>query len=162
MLASHLIKRGCRNLLMVQPDAIWASMEERVRGISAACRKADTKLSMIRCGTTHLEEAHQTLSTYLENSPIPDGILACHDQMGIAVLRFLKIRSVSVPGRVRVTGFNGFELWKYSDPLLTTVRTPANELGRAAGQQLIHRLTQGSFSSSQIVMPIEFVQGAST
>lgn len=162
LLATHLISRGCRNLLLVQPDSIWASMEERVRGISAACRKAGVSHSLIRCGTIHLEEAHDALSAYLAKSPLPDGILACHDQMGIAVLRFLKSRSVDVPRRVRVTGFNGFELWKYSDPLLTTVRAPAEELGRTAGEQLIRRLTKGSFSSPRIALPVEFVKGAST
>jgi DNA-binding LacI/PurR family transcriptional regulator len=162
LLANHLIERGCRDLLMVQPDVIWASMEERVRGISAACRKARIKHSMIRCGSAHLEAAHDALSDYLRTSPLPDGILACHDQMGISILRFLKERSVAVPKRVRVTGFNAFELWKYSDPLLTTVRAPADELGRAAGEELIARLTTGSFRSPSITLPVEFVAGTSS
>jgi LacI family transcriptional regulator len=162
LLATHLIERGCRNLLLVQPETIWASMEERVRGIVAACRKTGVRHSMIRCGTVHLEDAHQALATYFDTSPLPDGILACHDQMGISVLKFLKERSIAVPDEVRVTGFNGFELWKYSDPLLTTVRAPADELGRTAGEQLIARLTMGAFRKPSITLPVELVVGASS
>ena len=162
LLASHLIERGCRNLLMVQPESIWASMEERVRGVKAATRKAGVGCSLIRCGTSRLEEAHGSLNGYFARSPLPDGIVACHDQMGIAVLTFLKGRSIDVPGRVKVTGFNGFELWKYSDPLLTTIRVPADDLGRTAGEQLIRRLTEGAFSTSRIALPVEFVRGLST
>jgi LacI family transcriptional regulator len=102
------------------------------------------------------------LTDYVADHPLPDGILACHDQMGIAILRFLKNRSLKIPRQVRVTGFNAFENWKYSDPLLTTVRTPANDLGRTAGEQLLLRLKNGAFSKKNIVLPVEFIRGNST
>ncbi len=162
LLATHIIERGCRNLLAVQPATLWASMEERVRGMSTACKRAGVLFSLIRSETAHLEEAYVALDQYLQTNELPDGILACHDQMGIAVLRFLQMRGINVPRKVRVTGFNGFELWKYSDPLLTTIKAPADELGRKAGEELIRRLTTGSFSKSNITLPIEFIQGNST
>lgn len=161
-LAEHLLQRNCRSIVLVLPSTIWASMEERRRGVLLACRNADVRISVVRCGYMRIEEVHKALEAAFDAPDVPDAILAGNDQIGIGALRFLKQRSLSVPDQVRVTGFNAFDFWKYSDPLLTTVRTPMTELGARAGQELVSRLNGGSFSAREIVLPIELVQGQST
>ncbi|MGE0752402.1 MAG: LacI family DNA-binding transcriptional regulator [Variibacter sp.] len=162
MIAEHLIDRGCRSLLLLLPQTIWASMEARARGARAACRRRNVPVQEVRAATPKVEDAYRVLDEYLSAHELPDGILAGNDHLGIGALQFLSKEGISVPSRVRVTGFNAFEFWKYSDPLLTTVRTPAEQLGVRAGEELIQRLTTGRFSAPSIVLPVELVIGAST
>jgi LacI family transcriptional regulator len=162
LLAQHLIDRGCRNILMLLPTTIWASMEERARGCKDICNREKTTLSVLRTPSSLMEQAQERLSAYLDGNEPPDGIIAGNDQLGIAALRVLQARGLAVPAQVRVTGFNAFELWKYSNPRLTTIRTPAAALGVRAGEELVRRLTSGSFTKKDIVLPVELVIGSST
>jgi LacI family transcriptional regulator len=162
LISRHLIGRGCRRILLVLPTIIWASMEERERGITTECRKSDVQAEVIRCASARVEDVYEALNAYLQTNDVPDAIAAGNDQIAIAALKFLKQRGIPVPGRVRVTGFNAFEFWKYSDPLLTTIKAPAIAMGTRAGEELVRRLTVGSFSSRHIVLPVELVEGRST
>ena len=162
MVAEHLIDRGCRNLLLLLPATIWASMEERARGVNAVCRERKVPVATIRTKTPRVEDATEALNRYFAAHEIPHGIVAGNDHLGIGALKFLADKNLAVPSRVRVTGFNAFEFWKYSKPRLTTVRTPAEQLGIRAGEELVRRLTVGQFSASNIVLPVELIIGAST
>lgn len=162
LLAQHLVHKGCRNILLLLPTTIWASMEERAVGSREVCKRGGVTLSTLRTRSSTMEDAQEALSAYLDVNEHPDGIIAGNDQLGIATLRVLKARGLEVPRQVRVTGFNAFELWKYSEPRLTTIRTPAAALGVRAGEELVRRLTSGSFSGRDIVLPVEMLEGSST
>ncbi len=162
LLATHVLQRGCRSIMLLLPSTVWASMEERRRGVLQACRRHDIRLSLVRCGYMRVEEVQAALEAALEAHGTPDAILAGNDQIGMASLHFLRQRGLDVPGTVKVTGFNAFDFWRYGDPLLTTVRTPMTELGTRAGEELVARLEGGAFSAREIVLPVEMVVGQST
>lgn len=162
LIARHLIERGCKQLLLLFPATIWASMEERQHGVEEECRQHKIQVKMVRCASARVEDTYAALGAHTSGHDLPDAIVAGNDQIAIGTLKFLKEHSIDVPKRVRVTGFNAFELWKYSDPLLTTVRAPATDMGTRAGEELVRRLAYGSFSRRHIVLPVELVQGKST
>jgi LacI family transcriptional regulator len=70
-------------------------------------------------------------------------------------------RGVKVPDQVLVTGFNGFESVRYASPELTTIGSPAYELGRRGGTEILERVETGSFSNHDIILPVKFIAGAS-
>lgn len=162
LIAEHLIERDCRRILLILPSTVWASMEERQHGIEEECRAQDVRVDVVRCLSARVEDTHAALKAHFRSHELPDAIAAGNDQIAIATLKYLKQRGIAVPEKVRVTGFNAFEFWKYSDPLLTTVRAPATAMGTRAGEELVRRLTEGSFSAREIVLPVELVQGQST
>ena len=67
-----------------------------------------------------------------------------------------------IPEQVQITGFNAFEIWRYVDPVLTTVRSAAHALGERAAEELIARFQAGQFRQREIVLPVEFQPGNST
>jgi len=71
-------------------------------------------------------------------------------------------RGLNVPGDVQITGFNGFDYWRYVQPALTTVKSSAHLLGERAAQELLTRLQSGSFPDQRIVLPVELQLGKST
>jgi LacI family transcriptional regulator len=89
-------------------------------------------------------------------------IVAANDQMGIAAMRLLQDRGVAVPEQVMICGFNGFEFSQYSNPMLTTVRSPAYGIGARGGYEMVSRLEDGSFASEIITLPISVQPGGST
>ena len=61
-----------------------------------------------------------------------------------------------------VTGFNAFEFWRYTDPVLTTVHSPAYEMGARGGAEIVERLKNGVFGERDIVYPVGLKVGTST
>ena len=74
-------------------------------------------------------------------------------------MKLMAARGRRVPGDVAITGFNAFEFWKFTDPVLTTIRSPAYEMGARGGEEILARLASGAFGRREIVYPVEFQRG---
>ncbi len=163
MLTERLLACGCRRLAMLMPSTEWPANAERLRGVKMTAKKAGIPPpAIVHCGNANFESTQNALAAFLEEHDLPDALMATQDQIGIAAMMYLKSRSVRIPDDVNITGFNAFEFWKYSDPILTTVRSPAYELGRFAGQHIIERLKTGSFSVQEIVAGVQLLEGGTT
>jgi LacI family transcriptional regulator len=87
--------------------------------------------------------------------------MGANDQIGILAMKWLRGRGLRVPEQVAVTGYNAFEFREYSDPLLTTVRSPAYEMGARGGELLLDRLQKGAFECHEVLFPVSLLPGDS-
>jgi hypothetical protein len=71
-------------------------------------------------------------------------------------MKLLRERGLRVPDDVRVTGFNGLEFWRYAEPELTTVFSPAYAVGEAASEAMLARLRDGAFPFASAFCPSSF------
>ena len=163
LLAEHLIQRGARRIMIVRMVlSQWHSVDERVRGIRSVASKRGGQVEIVGCGGGAFSEVQAAVGEAITKGGPPDAIMAMTDQIGIATLKMLKTKGLKVPEQVMVTGFNAFESWRFSDPVLTTVRSPGYELGQVAGREMIRRLETGAFSKRAIKLPVELVVGETT
>lgn len=164
MLTRELLRRGAKRLLMLVPSTIWPAIEERVAGVKDVVRKAGmgSRLRIVPCGSADFRDTQAALAAEIAASGAPDAILAGNDQMGIAAMKLIAARGLAVPGDVAITGFNAFEFWQYTEPVLTTIRSAAYEMGALGGDELLKRLTSGAFDRREIVFPVELQRGGST
>ena len=163
LLAEHVFERGARRIMIAKMVLNqWKAVEERVRGIRTVAAKRDGQVVVVGCGGGGFDEVQAAVGEAITQGGLPDAIMAMTDQIGIAALKLLKIKGYRVPDQVMVTGFNAFEFWQYSDPVLTTVRSPGYELGQVAGRAMIGRLETGAFSKRAIKLPVELIMGETT
>ena len=149
---------------MLVPSTIWPAIEERVAGVKDVVRKAGmgSKLRIVPCGNADFRDTQAALGEEIAQGGVPDAILAGNDQMGIAAMKLIAARGLAVPGDVAITGFNAFEFWQYTEPMLTTIRSAAYEMGALGGDELLKRLTAGQFERREIVLPVVLQRGGST
>ena len=121
-----------------------------------------SKLGIVPCGNADFRDTQAALEAEIAQNGVPDAILAGNDQMGIAAMKLIAARGLAVPGDVGITGFNAFEFWQYTEPVLTTIRSAAYEMGALGGEVLLERLTAGRFDRREIVFPVELQRGGST
>jgi DNA-binding LacI/PurR family transcriptional regulator len=164
VIADHLLARRVRHCLAIVPAVDWPAMEARVDGLSRgfAAAGGQIRLEVIRSPDEEFEHVQAALAEHLADNPLPDAIVGGNDRIGIAAMLLLQSRGIAVPGRVLVTGFNGFEFHKYASPRLTTVVSPAYAMGERAGEILLRRLDGEPFPSAEIVCPVSFLVGEST
>jgi DNA-binding LacI/PurR family transcriptional regulator len=164
LLGAHLMERGARKLLMLLPALDWPAIREREAGLRLAIAPYPraAAIAMLRCGDGSMAETQAALAAHLDAHAPPDAIVAGNDQMGIAALKLLRKRGLRVPRQVLVTGFNAFDFWQYSDPVLTTVQSPAYDVGARGAEAMLQRLKEGQFAGRDIVLPVVLRRGNST
>lgn len=156
--AEHLFAEPCRHAAMLVPSTEWPAMRRRQDGIRAVLRRLPhpPAFCVVRCGDEGFQATQDALAAHFDRFGPPDVLIGGNDQMAIAGMKLLRERGLRVPGDVRVTGFNGLEFWRYAEPELTTVFSPAYALGEAAGEAMLARLWNGQFPVRERVLPVLF------
>ncbi len=164
LVGREALKLGARRIVMLVPEIHWPAIAERVKGVRDAIRASarDVRLRVVTCGDAEFDDTQAALERELDREGRPDAIIAGNDQMGIAALKLMAARGFQVPREVAITGFNAFEFWQYTTPVLTTVRSPAYEMGGRGGEEILRRLAAGRFDHPEIVYPVALQRGGST
>ncbi|WP_237154729.1 LacI family DNA-binding transcriptional regulator [Oryzibacter oryziterrae] len=92
----------------------------------------------------------------MAQSPRPDAIITCNDNVAIGVYRYLQEKSIAIPGDVAVASFNDIPTAPFLNPPLTTVRLPAEQIGEVAVDLLLERLA-GRTLVKQITLASQIV-----
>lgn len=74
----------------------------------------------------------------------PTAVFAANDLMAIGAIDAVREAGLSIPGDVALIGVDDIDAASLIEPALTTVRIPAEEIGRAAGDLLVHRMNNQS------------------
>jgi DNA-binding LacI/PurR family transcriptional regulator len=160
-IARHLLQRRVRSVVFVRPMLEWCAIERREKGLrSAFSEEKSVTVKTVIAPTEGFEDVAAAVREYLSTS-VPDAIVAATDSLAGAVLNACEAHGLLVPKDVLVTGFNGFDVWRYTRPTLTTVVSPAYEMGRHAGELLLQYLSKGGFSKQNTLFPVSLQQGAS-
>jgi LacI family transcriptional regulator len=164
LLTRHVLDCGARRLLFMRPSLTWPAILERLKGVRDTLKadRGEGTVEVLHCGDGGLQEAEAILGAYVRKHGFPDALMGGNDQLGIAALKLVLSRGRRAPEDVLVTGFNAFEFWRYTEPLLTTVPSPAYELGARGGAEIVERLRTGVFAAREIVFPLSLRVGGST
>ncbi len=162
LVAKEVLERGAKHVVILVPETEWPAIGERVAGARAVMSAAAGKsqFDIVHLRRRGLPGHPGRPGELREGNGFPDAILAGNDQMGIAAMKHMISRGRNVPRDVAVTGFNAFEFWQFTNPMLTTVRSPAYEMGARGGEELLARLTKGRFERHEIVFPVELQRAA--
>src|SRR5690606_2877258 len=115
----------------------------------------EASISVASCQSTRHPDVVAALDEHVTRLGLPDAVLCGNDQIALFVLRWFADRRISVPDQVRVTGFNAFEFGEFATPSLTTVRSPAYEIGEAAGSSILQRLDSGHFLQRDLILSVQ-------
>lgn len=162
-LGRHLKKMGLRSAVFVRPALDWCAVEQREKGLRSALAGAQPAIDVQTLVTLseRFDDVHEIVGNYLAKNS-PNAIVAATDSMAAAALKACEFRGIRVPRDLMIAGFNGFDAWRYTSPTITTVISPAYEMGRLAGELLIERLKTGKFSKRRTVLPVRLQIGEST
>ena len=92
----------------------------------------------------------------------PTAIFSMNDEMAIGAMQTLKNQCIRIPEDISVTGFDDIAYAKYSDPSLTTISQPAEEMGKMAMDMLLKVIEGEPLSQRECVLPTEFIIRKST
>ncbi|MGK9236270.1 LacI family DNA-binding transcriptional regulator [Inquilinus limosus] len=148
--ARHLVERGRRRCAFVgsaesRAAARLAGFTEALVGAGAAAPETETPADL------SIEAGRISLDRLLARAPDLDGVFFATDVMAVGGLLECQRRGIGVPGQIAIVGLGDLEIGRQLQPALTTIRIPAYEMGRRAGDLILARLGKGSAEESRII-----------
>lgn len=140
MATSHLLDVGCRRIAHVTTERPLAERRGRASAYRARLRAEGLKPEMILCppgGQAHVRTA---VVEYLQNFGVPDGLFCYSDEFAFATMRALADLGLRPGIDVRVIGFDDVPEAQYSNPSLSSVAQPVEEMCRKGIQLLVNRI----------------------
>lgn len=137
----HLCALGHRDIAYVNNETDpYHAVGRRVHGYLTAM--ADRGLqARPRCDV--LAPTPDRIEELFASPPFPTALVTFDDETAAVAMREVKRRGLRVPGDVSVVGVNDEMFCDLLDPMLTTVRLPFLEMGRAAAEMMLEKLTTG-------------------
>jgi LacI family transcriptional regulator len=163
-LTQHLLQIGHRNYgVVVNTQASSDRSRARLEGINRALSGAGIVLDGAHVvKSNHLVlNGRQGLRELLRHDPSITAVICTTDTLALGALAEAKALGLRVPKDLSITGFDDIELAAHLEPALTTIRTPAKDIGRVAADYLIAAIN-GTRAPENLTLPFEVVLRAST
>lgn len=159
----HLIGLGHRRVAFIggPPDLKSARIRQ------SAFLKAMQKRGMgdpawIETGNHRIDGGFQAMGRMLERTPLPTAVLCSNDLTALGALRAIRRKGLRVPDDISVVGFDDIALAEFTEPPLTTVRLPREEIAGKAFEALLASLSDTSRMGAEYQISPQLVVREST
>lgn len=154
----HLLRSGRRRIATITGPQDMDVGRSRLAGWRTAHREAGMPVDelLVEAGDFTEGSGSRAMRSLLERVPDLDAVFAASDLMAVGALAELRRQGRHVPGDVAVVGFEDSVLARHTDPPLTTVRQPVEELGRTMAR-ILTDITRHGAPRQQLTLPTELV-----
>ena len=159
----HLVANGRRTVgVIAGPQDMGAGLA-RLDGYRQAVLAAGLTPDedLVAYGDFSEESGAAAVRELLARRPDLDAVFAASDLMACGALRVLKDSGRRVPEHVAVVGFEDSVLARQTDPPLTTVYQPVEEMGREMAKLLIDRIKGDADETASVLLDTHLVRRAS-
>lgn len=114
----------------------------RFTGYKNAIKEAglNLKKDWIRDGDWNLEGGYREMVKIISGDNLPTAVFAASDLMAIGAMRAIHEAGLEIPGDISVISYDDIEMAKFTNPPLTTIHVPKEEIGKLAVKLLIEQI----------------------
>ena len=152
----HLLGLGRRRIATIAGPQDMEVGRCRLDGYRAACSG-----DLIAYGDFSEASGVAAMHGLLQRAPDLDAVFVASDLMACGALRVLRQAGRRVPEDVAVVGFEDAPVAKQTDPQLTTVHQPVEEMGRRMVDMLIARIRREPIADSHVLLDTHLVRRGS-
>ncbi|MCC2334078.1 LacI family DNA-binding transcriptional regulator [Cellulomonas wangsupingiae] len=130
----HLLALGHTRIAMIGGPEASMSALARADGFRSACQRADVAVdpALVRHVAFDHDAAQRAADAILRLDEPPTAILASSDEQALGVLEAARRLGVVVPRDLSVVGYDDTYVAAWTNPPLTAVRQPLQDIGRVA------------------------------
>lgn len=139
----YLYQMGHRDFGYIRSKVPILCFEERIRAYEDCLRRASLPMKKeFIMDVGYLEsETERDIEMYLSKHPkLPTAFMADNDLLACRAVRAFKRFGIKVPEEVSVVGFDNRPICSFTEPKVTTVQLPGDEMGEIAVEMLMKKL----------------------
>ena len=158
----RLLDRHAKQVGTITGPLDMSAGQDRLIGYRQALVDAGRQYrgALIAEGDFTVDGGARAMARLLESVPDLDAVFAASDLTALGAMRVLADTGRRVPGDVAVIGFDDVREAQLTNPPLSTMRQPVDEVGRTMARVLVGRLA-GDDVPRRTMLPIELVPRAS-
>jgi DNA-binding LacI/PurR family transcriptional regulator len=156
----HLLKVGRKRIATIAGPADMCVGADRLLGYCEAMREAGHDRHLVAHGDFSQHSGERAMGELLAREARLDGVFAASDLMAAGALRALRRAGRRVPDDVAVVGHDDLEVARLTEPTLTTVHQPVDEMARTMTAMLLAQVHDGE-EASPAVLPTYLVERSS-
>ncbi len=157
----YLLQHGHRRIGYLSGDGFLLSSAQREDGFRQALCAANIPVEeeFIFPGDYSIISGYERGRRLLENPPgkRPTALFCGDDAIALGVLQAARELGVDVPNHLSLVGVNDDIAAASSDPPLTTIHQPYQEIGRRAVQNLMAQVVDGTLTGEHILIPGDLI-----
>jgi DNA-binding LacI/PurR family transcriptional regulator len=155
----HLLTRGRRTIATISGPLDMDVARSRLQGWRETLEKAGHEATdrLVASGDFTEEGGETAMRSLLEQVPELDAVFVASDVMAAGALVELRRQGRDVPDDVAVVGFDDSIIARHSNPPLTTVRQPVEEIGSMIAHILLEEIGNPEEPRRQVTLPTELV-----
>lgn len=140
---SHLIKLGHKRIGLIGGPTMITTGRERQEGYEKALKEHGLAVTpgLIKVGDFKQESGYQRANEFLEVEDPPTALFVANNLMTLGALNAIHERGLKIPQDIAIVGFDDMPWAPSLEPPLTVIAQPTYELGRAAAEALLGRIT---------------------
>lgn len=163
-MVEYLISLGHQRIGVITGFSTNAHTVDRMEGYKQALAAASIPFDqqLVAEGDYSMWSGLGMANQYCRMDNPPTALFCMNDEMAIGACQTLKSNGFRVPEDVSVTGFDNIDYARYSDPPLTTISQPADQMGKMATDLLLRLIDGEELSQAQYILPYEFIIRKST
>ena len=163
--ALHLLGRGSRDCAVIGGPPSRVASNDRIAGfvgaLRAAGREFDARTRVIH-GDFGFESGARCLETLLAANPRLDALFCANDYMAAGAINKALALGRSIPGDLRVVGYDDREFASFWPIPITTFALPLERMGQVSASLLIDRLHGRASEADGMFLASELIQRASS
>jgi DNA-binding LacI/PurR family transcriptional regulator len=158
MAVQHLLAEGRRRIATITGPLDMAAGRDRLDGYLDALRAAGAgdRDGLVEVGDFREESGARAMRALLHGHPDLDAVFAASDLMAAGALGALRAAGRRVPDDVAVVGFDDSAIAHWSEPPLTSVAQPIEEMGRQMARLLLARIS-GEAAGLSVILQTELI-----
>ena len=159
-IVEHLIALGHRHIAYItfagnEFSTSNSRLSNYQRALQAASLAADPAL--VRYGNYSAESGYVAMKSLLARHSNLSAVSAGNDTIALGAMAAVRAAGLRVPEDIAVVGYDDIPVAAFSNPALTTVKTPALEQGRLAGAMLVQLVRGETPAQRQVSLATKLV-----
>lgn len=159
--AEKILERGCEEVTLVRGPIDVQPVYERFKASQAVLKEAGVKVNIIDSNLS-FNGAKSRAKELFEKYPDSDGIIACNDNVAVAILHEALRSGRNVPDDVQVIGFDDISISELVYPGLSTIHQPIYKMGLKAAELLMKKINKETIINKQYKFSCSFVERETT
>ncbi|MFC8721681.1 LacI family DNA-binding transcriptional regulator [Kitasatospora sp. NPDC057198] len=159
MAVRHLLRRGCTQVATLTGPLDMEVAQARLGGYRRALEEAGHAYDEELVGLADFTEegGRVAMRELLARKPELDGVFCASDVMAAGAMQVLRAAGRRIPDDVAVIGFDDSIVARHTDPPMTSVRQPIEEMGRTMARLLLDEIHERGRARRQVVLATELI-----
>jgi DNA-binding LacI/PurR family transcriptional regulator len=155
----HLLQQGCRTIATITGPLGTSAGAERLAGYRRALQRADLPAdeSLIRVGDFTTPSGRDLTVELVGANPGIDGLFVAGELMAYGALNALHRLGRKIPQDVAVVSFDDLPGAATTDPPLTSIHQPVEQMGREMTRLLLAQLDDNDRIARQVILGTHLV-----